>query len=32
VIGRLAAGAQELVDLWYTAWVESENSPSANKP
>lgn len=24
VIGRLAAGAQELVDLWYTAWIESE--------
>jgi hypothetical protein len=32
VIGRLAAGAQELIDLWYTAWSESEKIPVANKP
>lgn len=23
---RLAAGAQMLLNLWYTAWLESENS------
>lgn len=32
VIGRLTAGAQELVDLWYTAWIQSEKTPAANKP
>lgn len=25
--GRLAAGAQMLVNLWYTAWLESEKEP-----
>ena len=28
---RLAAGAQELVDLWYTAWLESEKLPAEPK-
>jgi hypothetical protein len=32
VIGRLVAGAQELVDLWYTAWIESEKTLGPNKP
>jgi hypothetical protein len=32
VTGRLAAGGQELVDLWYSAWVESAKIPPSNKP
>lgn len=32
VIGRLAAGAQELVNLWYTAWMESEKNPPDKQP
>lgn len=31
VIERLAAGTQELVDLWYTAWIESEKTPASNR-
>lgn len=31
VVGRLAAGAQELLALWYTAWIESEKTPAANR-
>jgi hypothetical protein len=29
---QLAAGSQELVDLWYTAWVESEKPVPVYKP
>jgi hypothetical protein len=28
---RLAAGAQMLVDMWYTAWIESEKEPERPK-
>jgi hypothetical protein len=28
VRGRLAAGAQMLLNLWYTAWLESANDPA----
>jgi hypothetical protein len=29
---RLAAGAQMLVDMYYTAWIESEKMPEPYKP
>jgi hypothetical protein len=29
---RLAAGSQMLLDLWYTAWVESASSEAPNMP
>jgi hypothetical protein len=29
---RLAAGAQMLLDLWYTAWLESASNPEAVRP
>ena len=29
---RLAAGAQMLIDLWYTAWMESATSPPNPRP
>jgi hypothetical protein len=32
VVSRLTTGAQELVDLWYTAWTESEKTPTTTKP
>ena len=32
VIRRLAAGSQKLIDLCYTAWIDSEKEPPAYKP
>jgi len=32
VVDRLRAGAQELADLWYTAWRESEHEPPPYTP
>jgi hypothetical protein len=32
ILGRLAKGTQQLIDLCYTAWLDSEKQPPPYKP